>query len=265
MHHLVAHTVPGRCLFSTWGEGRALWDRVTTKLPGARAICLMPDHVHVVHERDVKRELGRALSGHAQWLNARHGTSGPLLRRSPDPHPIIGEKKLRRQIRYVHLNPCRAGLVADPISWPFSTHLDAVGLAADPVLQRHPNPARFHAYVSADPTVHVSGSELPVAPGHLVDLPSVLRAVSLSTRTPAVDVLGRRGPARTLFLGCARALTARNATEIARFSGVAVSTAWRVEPVQDRAIAALCADPRTIALEDPALRHDLERYARRRR
>lgn len=262
MHHLVAHTTPGRRLFSAWGEGRALWDRVTNALPGARAVCLMPDHVHVLHERNVKRALGWALSGHARWLNARSGTSGALLRPSPDAQPIVGEKKLRRQIRYVHLNPCRAGLVGDPISWPFSTHLDAVGLAADPVLPRRPDPARFHAYVSSDPHVHVAGSTLPIAPGHLVDLPSVLAAVSLCTRTPAADVLGRRGPARTLFLGCARSLTACTTREIARFAGVGQSSVARLAPRQDRAVAALCADPRAFALDDAELARDLERYFR---
>lgn len=262
MLHHVAHTIRGRALFQTWSEGRALWDRVTGAVPGARALCLMPDHVHVLHEHDVKAALGRALNGHARWLNARQGRSGPLVRESPDPRPIVGPTKIRRQVRYVHLNPCRAGLTVDPISWPFSTHLDALGLAADPVVPRHPDPQRLHAYVSSDPHVHVAGTELPIAPGHLVDLPSVLRAVSLSTRTPASDVLARRGPARTLFLGCARALTPRSPTEIASFAGVSRATAWRVDPIQHRAVASLAADPRAVALDDVELARDPDRYFR---
>lgn len=265
MLHHVAHTVPGRRLFSTWEEGCALWDRITGRLPGARAICVMPDHVHVLHEQDVKAVLGRVLAAHAQWLNAREGATGPLLRPSPDPRPIVGETKVRRQVRYVHLNPCRAHLVADPLSWPLSTHLDRLGLAVDPVVQRHPDPRRFHAYVSADPTVDVSGSDLPVAPSHLVDLPSALRAVSLCTRTPADAVLGRRGAARTLFLGCAQTLTPSSRSDIARFARLDRSTVSRVAPLHHPAIASLAADPRAIALDDRALQYDLDGYFRRKR
>jgi len=80
----------------------------------------------------------------------------------PPPEAIPDEKHLRRTIRYVHLNPDRSHLVGDPLSWPWSTHRDATGLAMFPVIERDAFPARFHAYVSGDPTVNVDGTELPV-------------------------------------------------------------------------------------------------------
>lgn len=55
-------------------------------------------------------------------------------------------------------------MVTDPLSWAFSTHRDACGLALDPVRKRVPDVHRFHRYVSADPTVAVDGTLLPATP-----------------------------------------------------------------------------------------------------
>lgn len=260
MHHFVVHTAPGRRLFHTWEEGCELWRRLAAAMSGLRAMCVMPDHVHVLHEGDVRRALGDAMSGHARWMNAREGRSGALLRRSPPPSPVVGRDKLRRDIRYIHLNPCRARLVRDPLAWPLSTHLDAVGLAVSPVLAAWPDPHGLHRYVSGDPTVHVDGTELPVPPCGLVTLDGVLRAVSLATRTPGLEVIERRGPARTLFVSCAKGLTGATGRQIASFAGVSVSTVKRAVPSTPAAIAALAVDRRVHALDDVHLRAMLDGY-----
>jgi hypothetical protein len=134
MRHLVVRARPGRLLFVTWSEGRALWDRVVGAAPGLAALVLMPDHLHLLHAADVRIALARALSGYTRWLARRRGPRGPLIRPIEAPEPLRDDGKIRRNVRYVHLNPCRGNLVRDPLAWPLSTHRDAVGLAPFPAV-----------------------------------------------------------------------------------------------------------------------------------
>ena len=254
MYHLVARARRDRLLFDDPVEARALWVRVTAATPGLTAMCLMPNHVHLLHARDVKLELGQAMSAFTRWRNAHRGERGSLLERSPEPEWIAGEQKIRRQIRYIHLNPCRARLVDDPVAWPFSTHLDALGLAIPGVRPKVSDPYAFHRYVSADGTVEVAGTDLPCPPVGLLTLEQVLWGVSAAMRVPADEVLGRRGAARRVFIGNARALAGASCTEVARFAGISTRTVERVRPLSSVPVAALGADPRLQGWENRVTR-----------
>lgn len=217
MFHLVARAVKGRLLFRNHRAAQALWRHVVDACPGLVALCLMPDHLHLQHPRDVRVSLGAALSGYARWRNARVGRSGPLFETLPEAEPLVDEQKIRRSIRYILLNPCRAGLVRDPLEWAWSTHRDSVGLTAWPACAPARDPSSFHAYVSSDPTVAVDGTLLPYGDarfgaGPPLDL--VLEATSALTRTP-VSLLVQRGPARSLLLRAARTLTEATTSEVA--------------------------------------------------
>lgn len=59
-----------------------------------------------------------------RWRNHLEGVSGRLVRPLPPAEAVPEGPKRRRSVRYVHLNPCRARLVADPLAWPLSTHRD---------------------------------------------------------------------------------------------------------------------------------------------
>ena len=245
MFHHVARARPGHLLFTDATEARALWVRVVGRTTGLTALCLMPNHLHLLHQRDVLTDLRQALSAFARWSNARTGRRGPLFERIPSPDEVAGVTKIRRQVRYIHLNPCRARLVADPISWPFSTHLDALGLVVDPVRGRVPDTHSFHRYVSSDPTVHPAGTDLPVVPGGLLTLEQVLAGVSFATRTPADELVRRRGPARRLLVASSRGLTDASAAHIADHCGVTRSAVHRTAPVANPVVAALAADARS--------------------
>ncbi len=223
MFHHVARSRDEALLFATWAEAVRLWEAVSTRSVGLQALCLMPDHLHLLAARPQRASLGRGLQAYAQWRNHRRGDLGPLFERQPDPIEVLGEKKRWRSLRYVHLNPCRAGLVDDPLAWPFSTHRDAVGLALRPVVNRQAQPLRFHEYVSSDPTVRVDGSDVPVALGVGLDGPEgverVLEAVSALARVPREE-LGRRTWSRSLSIRASRSLVSAGQAEIAEAIGV---------------------------------------------
>jgi len=227
--HVAAHAVRGRLLYRDWEEGLQLWRFVTTRVPVA-ACCFMPDHLHVLASAGCAPALRYAMSAHARWLNHRRQLTGSLWRPLSDTGEIGGLQKIRRQIRYIHLNPCRAGLVADPLAWPLSTHRDLVGLTLRPALPAHRDPVAFHRYVSSDPSVDVQGTELPFASSDPVAASDVVLAVSaLSRRT--VEALTRRSPERTLLIRACRSMCTEPSRQLAPLLKVSRGTVLRSEPL----------------------------------
>src|SRR5208283_2925907 len=105
---------------------------------------------------------------------------------------------LKRQIRYVHLNPCRSRLVRDPMEWEWSTHRDVLGAVGEawvdlPQLHRiwgaRDDEFRriFHAYVSGDPSALVEGTPLPQKPAGswATNLTQITDAVQRAARAPS--------------------------------------------------------------------------------
>ncbi len=171
--HLVSRALPGHEPFV--GEaGWRFWSRVRDAFPEALAACLMPNHLHLLVRSSPSRarQVFRGVaSGFARGYGYRRlfeGVAHTEVRDDP--------KHLARQIRYIHLNPTRAGLVADPLAWPRSTHRGTCGGELDPwgpaervrgALNWPESGAsfvrRFHGYVSSDPSVHVEGTPSPQA------------------------------------------------------------------------------------------------------
>lgn len=195
--------------------------------------------------------VARARPGQLLFTDAVEGTRlwRTVLRVAPAAgEPLVDGQKLHRTRRYVHLNPCRARLVTDPLAWPWSTHRDAVGLSLDPAVERQAQPRRFHAYVSSDPHVAVEGTELP----DLIDRPptpeAVLAVVASLARVPR-SALRRRGRWRQVYLGIAHTLCDASGETIAQ--AVGASRGVVVHPPRAehlRIVARAVHDPR---MQDP--------------
>ncbi len=228
MFHHVARAERNSVLFRTHHEAAALWRSLTDGFPELTACCLMPDHVHLLlPHSDEEGRFGRVKSGFARWRNAHRGVSGAVWAPSPAPERVTDDDKQRRAERYVHLNPCRRRLVDDPLSWPWSTHRDRVGLAAPPVVPPSRDPERFHHYVSGDPTVAVEGTPLPTVRGGAFGWQDVLDAVGNICRDVDLD-LSKRGPVRSLIVQTAWAFGVGSRAELARLVGVDLATAHRL-------------------------------------
>ncbi len=253
--HHTCRSLPGSLAFRTHAEAGLLWDLVLRHVPDPLALCLMPDHVHLLHRRDVHHSLGQALAAFAQARNHRRGHRGAAWQRQPAPEPCDGPTKTRRSERYIHLNPCRAGLVSDPLAWPWSTHRDRLGLAVPTRVTVVPNPHGFHAYVSADPTVHVNGTPLP-AITESATIDDIAAAVSALTRSTA-DQLDHRGPPRHTLIRSLRCLSDLSVADLARATGLHRATLYRVPGIWTpdvRTVAQVLGDPRFAALQPWDLR-----------
>jgi putative transposase len=100
--------------------------------------CLMPNHVHLVLET-----LEPTLGDGMRWLNSRYAVLHNLRRPDP-PGRLFGERfksslvdvedYLAQVLRYVALNPVKAGMVPHAGAWPWSSHRALAGLVSEPLV-----------------------------------------------------------------------------------------------------------------------------------
>jgi len=99
------------------------------------AYCLLTNHYHLVL-RIPRGELSAGMKalngGHSQRTNRRHGRTGHLFRNRFFASPVETPEHLLEALRYVALNPVRAGLCAQPGEWPWSSYRASAGLDARP-------------------------------------------------------------------------------------------------------------------------------------
>ena len=96
--------------------------------------CLMPNHIHMVvvpeSERSLARLFGPVHNQYAVKLNASHGWSGHLWQQRFYSVPM-DERHTLAAMRYVELNPVRAGLCSAAQQWRWSSALANLGMASD--------------------------------------------------------------------------------------------------------------------------------------
>ena len=258
--HITARTLPWRLSLLDTHVADWLWQKLRGGFPGAVAVCLMPRHLHLVAEVEssvwARERLRRTLAWHAR----RFGPSSVFRVWEPVPEPseIIGSQKLARQVRYVALNPCRAGMSDDPLSWFWSTHRDVVGAVVRPWVDATrlagalEQPAdgfqlRHHAYVSSDPSASVVGTPPPepaeptrISRQPLVDVSTAVLAASRARP----EALQLRSPVRRTFIHLAARQGWGDPSRLAAHCGMTVesvrSELRRHQPTSCVAAAALC-------------------------
>lgn len=128
------------------------------------AFALMPTHIHLLlelTETNLSRGMNWLLSGYAQFRNVVTGRVGHVF--GERFHSELCEEESYRMelVRYIHMNPVKAGLVADPTDYRWSSHRAYLGLefipwlVTEPILESFGEPAdssrrqRFHEFVVA--------------------------------------------------------------------------------------------------------------------
>ena len=89
------------------------------------AYCLMGNHYHLLLQTP-RPNLGdgmRRLNGrYAQEFNRRHKLGGHLFQGRYHSVPATRDEQVLEAVRYITLNPVRAGLCATAEEWPWSSH-----------------------------------------------------------------------------------------------------------------------------------------------
>ncbi len=97
--------------------------------------CLMGNHLHLVVETPVfnlSAGMQLLLGRYAQLFNERRGHKGHLVESRFWSETITTDEQLLQTVRYVVMNPVRAGLVGHPGEWQWSSYAATAGLEPPP-------------------------------------------------------------------------------------------------------------------------------------
>ena len=106
------------------------------------AYVLMPNHVHLLATPAAHESLGKLMQAlgrrYVRWFNDRHRRSGTLWEGRYRSTVVETDRYLLACMRYIEMNPVRAGLVNEPRSYRWSSHAHHLGLRVDPLVKEHP-------------------------------------------------------------------------------------------------------------------------------
>ncbi len=212
-NHWVVRASTPKEPFRNFESARWAWSNLSNHFPNVLAAVLMPNHLHLILPVGSERKNLRKLGGLLGAMSKREHISA-LWQNIPPPSLIPDRFHLRRQLRYVALNPCRKSLCSDPLEWYWSTYREIMGATVEKwgELSRLTQVlgeseigfrVRFHDYVSSDPSVKVSGTPPPQTVGSKKWAEEGIGEI-LSASAAALRVLPskirERGPLRPLFI-----------------------------------------------------------------
>ncbi len=146
-HHIVQRGHNRQVVFASEADYRRylghLQELSATHAVRVHAYCLMTNHVHLLlTPGDADGALARlmkALAGRTtRYRNKLEGRTGTLWESRYKSSPIQSDRYLLACVRYVELNPVRAGMVAEAAEYPWSTYRQRMGFDADAWF--HPDP-----------------------------------------------------------------------------------------------------------------------------
>lgn len=119
LHHVIVRGIEKRDIFTGDDDRRDFVRRFSALLESTATECLawalLSNHVHLLlrpKEITLSKFMRRLLTGYAVAFNLRHGRCGHLFQNRYKSIVCNEEEYLLELIRYIHLNPLRAGVVA---------------------------------------------------------------------------------------------------------------------------------------------------------
>ncbi len=209
--HWVARALFPHEPFGEFESACWFWKKLGEIFPEMISAVLMPNHLHLILPHEVAA--CKSMAGLLGAMSVRCGLKS-LWQPLPNPTEIPNSLHLRRQIRYLALNPCRKNLCRDPLEWYWSTYREVMGAAVNSIQSEeklagvlndcHKNfGVRFHGYVSGDPSVSVTGTPFPkpALPKNFPEksIGEILAAAAGALRVKPSQVR-ERGQLRNLFV-----------------------------------------------------------------
>lgn len=134
LHHVMLRGNGGQAIFSDDADRRRfcalLAEGVERYGHRIHAYCLMANHAHLairVGDASLSRIVQNLAFRYTRAYNRRARRVGHLFQGRFRSLLVDGDAYLLELVRYIHLNPVRAGLVSEPASWAWSGHRAYLG------------------------------------------------------------------------------------------------------------------------------------------
>ena len=122
------------------------------------AYCLMSNHMHLLlrpGEEPMEKIFRRLGASYVYWFNTKYGRSGHLFQDRYRSEPVKTDGYFLTVIRYIHLNPVKAGKCQRPEEYPYSSFSDYFTngmIDSEPILTQVGKGAffQFHAEKNQD-------------------------------------------------------------------------------------------------------------------
>jgi REP element-mobilizing transposase RayT len=118
LHHIIIRGIERREIFRDNNDREDILARLEKLLPLTKIHCyawaLIPNHAHFLFRTvnvPISTLMRRLLTGYAVYFNRRHSRSGQLFQNRYKSILCQEDAYLAELVRYIHLNPLRAGLV----------------------------------------------------------------------------------------------------------------------------------------------------------
>lgn len=118
LHHVIIRGIERRKLFRNDKDREDFIERLGVLCPATETICyawaFMSNHAHFLFRTGtvpLSKLMRRLLTGYVVGFNRRHRRSGQLFQNRYKSIICQEETYLRELVRYIHLNPIRAGIV----------------------------------------------------------------------------------------------------------------------------------------------------------
>jgi putative transposase len=120
LQHIMARGIERREIFKDDTDRKSFLGRFATILEETQSQCyawaLIPNHFHLLLRTgptSLRQVMRRLMTGYAVTFNLRHRRAGHLFQNRYKSVVCEEDPYLLELIRYIHLNPLRAGLVSD--------------------------------------------------------------------------------------------------------------------------------------------------------
>ncbi len=137
VHHVMVRGIERGVIFRDDSDRDVFIDRLSRILTESATRCyawaLIPNHFHLLLKTGnvpIRAVMQRLLTGHAVSYNRRHNRAGHLFQNRYKSILCQEEPYLLELVRYIHLNPLRAGIVKDMDGldrFPYSGHSVLMG------------------------------------------------------------------------------------------------------------------------------------------
>ncbi|HFQ81857.1 MAG TPA: transposase [Desulfobacterales bacterium] len=120
LHHIIIRGIERNKIFRSDYDRQDFLNRLGKLIPETQTDCfawaLLPNHAHLLLRTGlipVAVLMSRLLTGYAMWFNKKYQRHGQLFQNRYKSILCQEEPYIKELVRYIHLNPLRAGLVED--------------------------------------------------------------------------------------------------------------------------------------------------------